>query len=174
MEIRPHESVRTVACIGTGVIGAGWVAQYLRCSYRVVAWDSAPDWSEVLRERLQSALAAEQGKGETAGDFMDGLTFAADCATAGRRPQISCRKAGPESLDLKQEILNEISEAAAGDVVIASSTSGILPTDLQQGCTMPERVIVAHPFNPVHLIPLVELVGGERTSPQVMEWAEAF
>lgn len=165
--------VRTLGLLGTGVIGGGWAARALHFGIDVIAADVKPemeDWirgavanAETALARLTSAPLPPKGK----------LTFTTDLKAMARRADF-IQENIPEQLELKRRVLAEASRHAPADVVIASSTSGLMPTDLQRDMQSPERFLVAHPFNPVYLLPLVELVGGADTSPRSIEAAQAF
>jgi carnitine 3-dehydrogenase len=152
-----------IAIIGTGAIGTSWAALFLRHGHPVVASDPAPG----AQERLRAGIAAigvpddaELRFTTDAGDAAAGATFV--------------QENGPERLDVKHALIAQLDGAAAPGVVIASSSSGLLPTEIARGATRhPERVLVGHPFHPPHLVPLVEVVPGERTSEAAVEAALA-
>ena len=166
-------SVKTLGLLGTGVIGAGWAARALHFGVDVVAADVNPKMEAWLRNAVANAepalarltLAPLPPKGT--------LTFTTDWQAMARQADF-IQENVPEQLELKQRLLAEVSRAAPQDVVVASSTSGLLPSDLQKPMVAPERFLVAHPFNPVYLLPLVELVRGSQTAPSTQEAARAF
>ena len=163
-----------VAVIGTGVIGAGWAALLLAHGYDVSAWDPAVAAEERLRGDIEEMWPVLSRLGLADGASPDRLTFALSVADAAGEA-VFVQESGPEVLETKRALLAEIDAAAPGDAVVASSSSGQLPSDLQQDCDRhPERVLVGHPFSPAHLIPLVEVVPGRRTDPGVAERALAF
>ena len=165
--------VRTLGLLGTGVIGGGWAARALHFGIDVVAADVKPEMEDWIRgavanaegalARLTFAPLPPKGK----------LSFTTDLAAMARQADF-IQENIPEELELKQRTLALASRHAPRDVVIASSTSGLLPTDLQRDMEAPERFLVAHPFNPVYLLPLVELVAGKETGAQAMEAASRF
>ncbi|HWX27364.1 MAG TPA: carnitine 3-dehydrogenase [Steroidobacteraceae bacterium] len=165
--------VNTLGLLGTGVIGGGWAARALHFGIDVIAADVKPEMEEWIRgavanaepalARLTAAPLPPKGK----------LSFTTDAASMARRVDF-IQENIPEQLPLKQRMLAEVSRHAAADVIIASSTSGLTPTDLQRDMAAPERFCVAHPFNPVYLLPLVELVGGEKTAPATIDAAAKF
>ena len=172
--MRPDiEDVRTVVCAGTGVIGGGWVAYFLAHGYRVVAWDPGDGAEDRLRHLVDSAWPAltELGLAEEAD--RSNLTFEPDLATACAQADF-VQESAPENLDLKRRLLADIDAVTPADVVISSSTSGYAMTEMQTECTHPERTVVGHPFNPPYLIPLVEVVGGKLTDPDVVAWTSDF
>ena len=169
----PSRPVTTLAIIGTGVIGAGWAARALSKGLDVRAWDPDPNGEAKLRAAIQNAWPALERVGFADGASLDRLTYCqsvADCVAGAGFIQENA----PEREDLKQRLLSEIDAAAAPDAIIATSTSGLLPSRLAMDCARPERLVVGHPFNPVYLLPLVEVVGGERTSADAIEAAKAF
>ena len=165
--------VRTLGLLGTGVIGGGWAARALHFGIDVIAADVKPSMEEWIRgavanaepalARLTSAPLPPKGK----------LSFTTDFKVMAARADF-IQENIPEQLELKQRMLAEVSRHAAADVMIASSTSGLTPTDLARDMVAPERFLVAHPFNPVYLLPLVELVGGAATAPATIEAAAVF
>lgn len=164
---------RQLAVIGTGVIGNGWIARALAQGWEVVAFDPDPSAETRTRAFVENAwpsltrLGLEKDASPARLRFVDSLEAAVASADL-------IQENVPERLDLKRDILARIDAAAEASVIIGSSTSGFKPSDLQQACTRaPGRVIVAHPFNPVYLLPLVELVGGGATQPRQIEAAQA-
>lgn len=161
------------ACIGGGVIGAGWVARLVLNGFDVAIFDPDKDAKAKVDAVLANACAAfdklttaplpAQGRISYAGSIGEAIA-AADLII----------ESVPERLDLKHSVYAEIEAAANSQAMIASSTSGIMPSDLQSQMQNPERLLVAHPFNPVYLLPLVEIVGGARTSPETVARAIAF
>src|SRR5580692_11038155 len=165
--------VKTLGLLGTGVIGGGWAARALHFGINVLAADVKPEMEEWIRGAVANAegalakltLAPLPPKGK--------LTFTTDLDAMAASVDF-IQENIPEQLELKQRILGQVSRHAPADVVIASSTSGLMPTDLQKDMQHPERFLVAHPFNPVYLLPLVELVGGRQTSAATLEAASRF
>jgi carnitine 3-dehydrogenase len=165
--------VRTLGLLGTGVIGGGWAARALHFGIDVVAADVKPEMEEWIRGAVANAegalahltLAPLPPKGT--------LTFTTDLHAMARQADF-IQENIPEQLELKQRVLADVSRHAPADVVIASSTSGLMPSDLQRDMVAPERLLVAHPFNPVYLLPLVELVGGKQTSTAALDAAARF
>jgi 3-hydroxyacyl-CoA dehydrogenase len=152
-----------IAVVGTGVIGASWTALFLQYGHEVVATDPGPD----AEERLRAAVEAH-GAGQ------ERLEFTADLAEAARRADF-VQENGPERIEAKHEIFAVLDAATRPEVVLASSSSGLLPSEIQRGCALyPERVVVGHPFNPPHLIPLVEVVPGEQTGEEAVSAAMIF
>ncbi|WP_257136918.1 3-hydroxyacyl-CoA dehydrogenase NAD-binding domain-containing protein, partial [Streptomyces sp. gb14] len=167
------EGVRRVACVGAGVIGGGWAAHFLARGYDVTAWDPAPDAAVRLRRLIAAAWPALEQLGLADGASQDRLTVTATLEEAVAEAQF-VQESAPEKLDLKRDLLARLDAAAPAGTVIASSTSGYPMTDMQTEAADPGRLVVGHPFNPPYLIPLVEVVGGERTDPAAVEWASRF
>ncbi|MGQ7249745.1 L-carnitine dehydrogenase [Halomonas sp. V046] len=152
-----------LSVIGTGVIGNGWIARALANGWDVVAFDPAEGAEDRTRAFVDNAWPSLTRLGLAPGASSDRLRFVADMDAAVAGADL-IQENVPERLELKQSILARLDAVAAPEVLIGSSTSGFKPTDLQQDCSRaPGRVIVAHPFNPVYLLPLVELVGGQAT-----------
>jgi carnitine 3-dehydrogenase len=172
--VRPApDGVRTVAVVGTGVIGGGWAAHFLRMGYDVVAWDPGPDAQTRLSGLLDTAWPALEKLGLRDDARRDRLRWA-DTLDEALADAEFVQESSPEVLDAKISLLAEIDRLADPEVVVASSTSGLLMSDMAVECTHPGRFLVGHPFNPPYLIPLVEVVGGRKTDPSAVTWAEAF
>ena len=163
----PEASVDTAAAVGCGVIGAGWAARLRLCGIDVRVYDPSPAAERIAGEVHDNALRAWRGLGVAPSDAATGtLTICAsiDEAVAGAQLVV---ESVPERLDLKHATLTAIDAAADPATMIASSTSGFTPTTLAEPLARPDRLIVAHPFNPVYLLPLVEVVPGQQTDPAV-------
>ena len=167
------ESIRTLGVIGAGVIGAGWAARALARGLDVIAWDPTPGWRTGLEAAVDNAWPALTELGLASGAGRHRLGFATSLAEACAAADF-IQESAPERLALKQDLLARIDAATSADVIVASSTSGLLPTDLQSGCGHPGRLVVGHPFNPVYLLPLVEVLGGKRTTDASIADAMAF
>ena len=165
--------VRRVAVVGTGVIGGGWAAHYLRRGLEVVAYDPAPGAEARLRQMVADAWPALERLGLSERADPSRLSFAPDLPAAVTGADFVQENA-PENAAMKIDVLAQIDSAAPPSTVIASSTSGFAMTMMAQRCKYPERCVVAHPFNPPYIIPLVEVVGGEKTDPAVVDWAVDF
>ncbi|VVD91323.1 L-carnitine dehydrogenase [Pandoraea eparura] len=168
-----YDNIEQVAVIGTGVIGASWAAYFVARGLRVNAWDPAPGARERLREALEAHWPTLTRIGLSPGASRDALTFhdTLDAALAGAD---FVQESGPEREDLKQDLFRKMDAALPASVVIASSSSGLLMSRVQSVCAHPERVVLGHPFNPPHLIPLVEVIGGERSSQAAIDTAMQF
>ncbi|HEU0102185.1 MAG TPA: 3-hydroxyacyl-CoA dehydrogenase NAD-binding domain-containing protein [Mycobacteriales bacterium] len=166
--------VRTVAVVGTGVIGGSWAASFLAAGLDVVATDPAPDAEQRLRADVAAHWPALTRAGLAPGASPERLSFTRDVAAAAAAADF-VQENGPEREDVKHEVFGVLDAAARPDVVLASSSSGLLPSRIALGCPKhAERVVIGHPFNPPHLIPLVEVVPGARTDPRSVDAAMAF
>src|SRR5258708_39337219 len=169
--IQPDQ-VRRVGVVGAGVIGGGWALHYLRMGLDVDVYDPAPGAQRDLLRVLDETWPLLERMGLRAGAGPDRLSFHADLAAA-VSGAVLVPANSPEDGPVKRGVLAAIDRAARPDAVIASSTSGFAMTMLQADCARPERCVVGHPFNPPYLIPLVEVVGGERTDPAAVDWLAA-
>jgi carnitine 3-dehydrogenase len=169
----PPETVRTVAVVGAGVIGAGWAAHFLRQGYDVVAWDPGSGAAHRLASFVGNAWPVLERLGLDPGASPDRLRFAGSLgeATAGAE---FVQESAPEVLEAKVALLAELDTVTPPDIVIASSTSGFMMSDMAARTRTPGRFVVGHPFNPPYLIPLVEIVGGRLTGQAAVAWAEKF
>ncbi len=167
------QPISSAACIGGGVIGGGWVARLLLSGVDVAVYDPAPDAKRLVLEVLANAERAYGKLTAVPLPKRGTLTFANSIAEAVAGVDF-IQESVPERLDLKRKVLAEIDVFARADALIGSSTSGLKPSDLQAGLQHPERLVVAHPYNPVYLLPLVELVGGAETSPETIARAKAI
>jgi carnitine 3-dehydrogenase len=165
--------IRRVAVVGTGVIGASWAAQYLARGLDVVATDPAPNAEANLRKYVDEAWEQLEEIGLSQGASRDRLTFTKDLGQALATADL-VQENGPERPDFKIKLFAEMDEATPVDSIIASSSSGITPSVMQSACKHPERVLVGHPFNPPHIVPLVEVVGGAKTSSEAIGQAMRF
>ncbi|MBB1609303.1 MULTISPECIES: L-carnitine dehydrogenase [unclassified Pseudomonas] len=164
--------IKTFAALGSGVIGSGWIARALAHGLDVVAWDPAPGAEAALRQRVANAWPALQKAGLVPGASQERLKFV-DTIEECVRDADFIQESAPERLDLKCELHARISAAAKPNALIGSSTSGLLPSEFYADATHPGRCVVGHPFNPVYLLPLVEVVGGQKTDPAAIQAAIA-
>lgn len=162
-----------VACVGAGVIGAGWAAHFLSRGCDVAAWDPATGAEHRLRRLVEAAWPALLELGVAADASPDRLVMAPTMGDAVGGAAF-VQESAPENLELKLELLRELGEVTPPGVVIASSTSGFAMTQMALRCATAERLVVGHPFNPPYLIPLVEVVGGQRTAGWAVERAADF
>lgn len=166
--------IRRVAVVATGVIGAGWVTAFLARGMEVVACDPAPGAEQRLRDYVAAQWPSMESIGLAEGASPDKLRFTATLGEAVRDAQF-VQENGPEDLGFKRELFRQLDELAPAEVILATSSSSIIISDLQTACSRhPERVVLGHPFNPPHLIPLVEVAGGCATSAQAIALALDF
>ena len=163
-------TARTIGLVGTGVIGAGWAVRVLARGHDVVAWDPAAGAEDRLRASIERAWPSATRLGLFPGAGPDRLRWARSPeAVAGCADFV--QESVPEDETVKQSLLRRLDAAAEPGTVIASSSSGLLPSRLAGGLNHPERLLIGHPFNPVYLLPLVEVVPGEATSDEAVALA---
>jgi len=165
--------IRRIAIVGTGVIGASWAAQYLARGFDVVATDPAPNAEANLRKYVDEAWGALTSIGLSPGADRNRLSFTLDMKEALSKADF-VQENGPERPEFKIKLFADMDDATPPDSIIASSSSGITMSVMQSGSKRPERSVIGHPFNPPHIIPLVEVVGGAKTSPAAIRQAMAF
>jgi 3-hydroxyacyl-CoA dehydrogenase len=166
--------IARVAIIGTGVIGASWASLFLAKGLEVVATDIAPDAEAKLKNFIAAAWPALERLGLAPGASQSKLRFTPDIAEAVKGVDL-VQENGPERIEFKVKLYAQLDELLPPDVIIASSSSGLKMSDIQVGCSShPERCVIGHPFNPPHLIPLVEIVGGAKTSEETIQRATQF
>src|ERR1700729_2487906 len=166
--------IRRVAIIGTGAIGASWSALFLAKGLEVVATDVAPNAEAALKRFIESAWPVLKRLGLATGASQSNLSFTADLATAVRGADL-VQENGPERIEFKRKLYGELDELLPPAVIIASSSSGLTRSEIQSGCrSHPERCVIGHPFNPPHLVPLVEIVGGAKTSEETIQRVAEF
>jgi 3-hydroxyacyl-CoA dehydrogenase len=162
-----------IAVVGTGVIGASWAAYYLAQGFTVAATDPGEGAEERLRRWVDQAWPALESLGLAEGASRDNLSFSTDVA-ATVTDAIFIQENGPERIDIKRSILADIEAAAPENTIIATSSSGLLISEAQAEAKHPERIVLGHPFNPPHIIPLVEVLGGNKTSDESVQKAMDF
>lgn len=164
-------NIKTFAALGTGVIGSGWVARALAHGLDVVAWDPGQNAEEILRANVANAWPALEKVGLKPGASQSRLKFVKTIEECVKDADF-IQESAPERQDLKIKMHAQASKAAKPNAIIGSSTSGLLPSEFYAEAVNPERCLVGHPFNPVYLLPLVEVVGGEKTSTEAIEAAK--
>ncbi len=169
----PSKPVRQIAVVGTGVIGASWAALFLAQGFQVVATDPGPGAEEALRRLVDQAWGPLSSLGVSPDVSPKKLVFTPDLQRAVSGADFVQENA-PERPDLKKKLFADIDRMTPESAVIASSSSGLTMTSIQSACRRPERCVIGHPFNPPHLMPLVEVVGGQKTSPETIDRAIAF
>jgi 3-hydroxyacyl-CoA dehydrogenase len=167
------KAIQRIAIVGTGVIGASWAAEFLARGFDVSATDPAPNAEANLRKYIDEAWPALTAMGLSPKASRERLSFTADMKTALSEADL-VQENGPERPDFKIKLFADMDAATPADSIIASSSSGLTMTVIQSGCSRPERCVIGHPFNPPHMIPLVEVVGGEKTSPETVRRAIEF
>jgi 3-hydroxyacyl-CoA dehydrogenase len=169
-----NTQIRNVAIVGTGLIGASWAAQYLARGLDVIATDPAPNAEANLRKGVDEAWKLLSVIGLASGASLDRLTFTADIKEALSNAEF-VQESVPERPLLKAKVFAQMDEVAPPEAILASSASAITMDAIQSSCKHhPERCVIGHPFNPPHVIPLVEVVGGAKTSEPVIERAMTF
>lgn len=167
------EAVRRVTCIGAGPIGGGWAAYFLAQGYEVTSYLHDASEQDALQRLLKTAWTSVEEIGLAKGASLDNFNWTTDLKEATENAEF-IQESAPEVLELKQELYQKLGEIVDPQVVIASSTSGLSMTDIQARCSTPERTIVGHPFNPPYLLPLVEMIGGEKTTARTVDWTVEF
>jgi 3-hydroxyacyl-CoA dehydrogenase len=166
--------IRRVTIIGTGVIGASWAALYLAKGLEVVATDIAPNAEAALKRFVDAAWPALKRLGLATGASQSKLSFTPTIEAAVSGADL-VQENGPERLDFKQKLYGQLDDLLPAEVIIASSSSGLTMSEIQLGCrSHPERCVIGHPFNPPHLVPLVEIVGGAKTSEETIQRVTEF
>jgi 3-hydroxyacyl-CoA dehydrogenase len=169
-----NKPIRRVAIIGTGVIGASWASLFLAKGLDVVATDVAPGAEAALKHFVAAAWPALQRLGLASGASQSRLSFTAALTDAVKEADM-VQENGPEKIEFKKTLYRQLDEVLHPGVIIASSSSGLTMSEIQSACERhPERCVIGHPFNPPHLIPLVEIVGGAKTSRDTIERADEF
>lgn len=166
--------IERVAVIGTGVIGASWTALFLAKGLSVTATDVAPGAEGRLRQYVHEAWPALESLGLAPGASRSNLQFTVDLAQAVGGAEL-VQENGPERIDFKKTLYGQLDALLPPTAIIASSSSGLTMSEIQSGCpTHPERCVIGHPFNPPHLVPLVEIVGGAKTSEDTIQRVADF
>ena len=169
--------IKNIACAGGGVIGSSWALYYSMKGLPVCLYDIDEAAVERARENVKKNLEALVQYGaadkKTAQRIREGIRYTCEMKEAVKDADL-VQECGPERLQIKQSIIRDIEMYAPADAVICSSTSGLLVTDIAAEAEHPERIAGTHPYNPPHLIPLVEITGGEKTDPAVINEVHAF
>lgn len=174
-DYRASDAIRTIAAIGAGVIGGGWAAAFLGHGCAVRLYDPAPDAAERTRRHIGGAWPqmVELGGAREGDDWGSRFSVHDSLADAVSGADF-VQESTPERVDLKKALFADLDRLLPADVIVASSTSSLPITDLQAGLATAGRFVLGHPFNPVHLIPLVEVGSGDRTDPAAADAAQAF
>ncbi|HTB13469.1 MAG TPA: 3-hydroxyacyl-CoA dehydrogenase NAD-binding domain-containing protein [Bryobacteraceae bacterium] len=168
-----NKPIERIAIVGTGVIGASWAACYLSRGFDVIAADPAPNAEASLRKYVEDAWELLTALGLAPNASLDRLSFASSMKEAVAKADF-VQENGPERPDFKIKLFADMDQATPADSIIASSSSGLTMDVIQSECKHPERCVIGHPFNPPHIIPLVEVVGGAKTSEQTIQRAMEF
>lgn len=167
------DQVKRIGILGTGTIGASWTAYFLAHGYAVTAWDPGDNWQEKLTAFVDTAWPQLTELGLGPGATKAALTMV-DTPEEAVATADFVQENGPERLPIKQELCARIDDALPATTVLASSTSGLIMSDMAEGVKSAPRFVVGHPFNPPHLIPLVEVVAGKDSDPAAVDWAMGF
>ena len=166
--------INTLGLLGTGVIGGGWAARALHAGINVIAFDKNPEMKNWIEDSVENAFISLDALTEGMDVPLKGLlNFTSDPIEMAKKSDF-IQENVPEDLDIKRQSLEIIAQVTDADIIISSSTSGFMPSELQKNMPHPERFIVGHPFNPVYLCPLVEIVGGKETSSISKDIAKEF
>ena len=168
-----NKPIQNIAIVGTGVIGASWAALYLARGLNVIATDPAPNAEANLRHFIDAAWKDLQVIGLSPNASREHLQFTTDIKEAVSNADL-VQENGPERQDFKIKLFADMDAATPEDSIIASSSSGLTMSLMQSACKHPERCVTGHPFNPPHVIPLVEVVAGAKTSAETVEQVIAF
>ena len=168
-----NKQIRNITIVGTGVIGASWAALYLAHGFNVTATDPAPNAEANLRRYIDDAWKDLTVIGLSPNASRDHLQFTLDMKKALSDADF-VQENGPERQEFKIKLFADMDDATPPGSIIASSSSGLTMSVMQSACKHPERCVIGHPFNPPHVVPLVEVVAGEKTSPQTVEQAISF
>ena len=165
--------ISRVTSIGAGPIGGGWSAHFLARGYEVTSYLHSEDEVDSFMGYINTAWKSLKQLGLEKGASLDNLRITFDLKNAVQNAQF-IQESAPERLQIKQELYAKLGEWAPKECIIASSTSGLTMTEIQQDCKTPERTVIGHPFNPPYLLPLVEIVGGKKTSKAAVDWVVTF
>ena len=166
-------SVTSIASIGTGPIGGGWTAHFLARGYDVTAYLHDAAETDAFHAILHTAWKSLTDLGIAPGASLDRLRIVSNLEDALNGAQF-VQESAPERLEIKQTLYQRMGDILPPDIIIGSSTSGLMMSDIQAACATPERCVIGHPFNPPYLLPLVEIVGGKKTAPEAVAWAGKF
>lgn len=168
-----NSTIKHTAILGAGVIGASWAALFLASGRSVAVYDQAKDVEKSVRTRIENVWPTLQTLGLTTAGDPDAISFHSSAIDAVANASF-IQESVPERLPIKHALFTEIEPALASDAIVASSASGLTLSEMQQGWKTPNRFILGHPFNPPHLIPLVELLANDKTDSDVLPQAEDF
>ena len=173
MEFQNIEKVKNISSIGGGPIGGGWTAFFLSKGYNVKSYLHEPKEKEMFMKIVKTAWKSLKKFGLTKNASLNNLSVTCDLKKSLEGSHF-VQESAPEKLELKQDLYYEMGEILPKNIIISSSTSGFMMSDIQKKCNSPERTIIGHPFNPPYILPLVEIVGGKKSSKLAVEWAYDF
>ena len=162
-----------IAIIGTGVIGTGWCARLIANGHKVKAWDPAKNFGDRLQSEMKRLWPILKKSGMTEGSSILNLSICTTLAEACVEADL-IQESVPEDIEIKKTIHHEIDSVSRQKAIIVSSSSGLLPSEIQSDLSHPERFVIGHPFNPVYILPLVEVVGGSKTSTKTIKDVKDF
>jgi len=166
-------SINNIAVIGIGVIGTGWIIRFLYNKKKIKVYDPSVEQKKILLKEIKRVEPALKKIYKKKINLSKQLEFSKSLKDAVENVDLIQENA-PENETLKKNLIKEISEYSKTNSIIASSSSGLLPSKIQSKCKNPKRLIIAHPFNPVYLLPLVELVAGKKTDKKFINKANIF
>ncbi len=166
------QEIKQIAVVGGGLIGMSWASLFLARGMEVVVVEPRSEAKIELQHFVKDAWPQLQALGLTVTDTVRHARFCTDVQALADVDYV--QENGPDRLEVKRQMVRQLEDVIAPDVVIASSTSSLLASDIQSAARHPQRILVAHPMNPPHLVPMVELVAGRQTSAASMQIAEAF
>ncbi len=173
MSLKDYKKVKNIASLGGGPIGGGWSAFFLSQGYNVKAYLHDKKETEQFTKIIDTAWISLKELGTNNSGKKSNLTISHDLSDCLKDVDF-VQESAPENLSLKQELYKDIGDILPSNIVIASSTSGLMMSDIQMKCSTPERTVVGHPFNPPYLLPLVEIVGGKKTEDKYVKWLYNF
>ena len=173
MEFQNIENVKNISSIGGGPIGGGWTAFFLSKGYNVKSYLHEPKEKEMFMKIVKTAWKSLKKLGLTKNASLNNLSVTCDLKKSLEGSHF-VQESAPEKLELKQDLYYEMGEILPKNIIISSSTSGFMMSDIQKKCNSPERTIIGHPFNPPYILPLVEIVGGKKSSKLAVKWAYDF
>jgi carnitine 3-dehydrogenase len=162
-----------IAIIGTGVIGTGWCARLIANGHKVKAWDPAKNFGDRLQSEMKRLWPILKKSGMTEGASILNISICPTLAEACVEADL-IQESVPEDIEIKKTIHHEIDSVSKENALIVSSSSGLLPSEIQSDLSHPERFVIGHPFNPVYILPLVEIVGGSKTSTKTIKDVKDF
>ena len=167
------DAVKNISVVGTGTIGASWATYFLSKGFKVNAWDPSDGWKQRILSFINNAWPQIQSLGFK-GEFKETNIILCSSLEEALTGTDFVQESAPEQLKLKQSLFKQIDEYTSKNIIVSSSTSGLIMSDMQDRLENANRFVVGHPFNPPHLIPLVEVLGGKNTDVLAVDWAINF